>query len=107
MALGEDQPGFQALLALARTGAAVVKLCGGFRFSRTAFPHADTDAFARRAIAAFGLSNCIWGSDWPFVNMPARMDYGPQLAMLARWLPDAAGRRVVLWETPARLFGFR
>ena len=107
VALGEDQPGFQALLALARTGAAVVKLCGGFRFSRTAFPHADTDAFVRRAIAAFGLSNCIWGSDWPFVNMPARMDYGPQLAMLARWLPDAADRRVVLWEAPARLFGFR
>lgn len=105
--LDEDQPGFRALMDLAQAGAAVVKLCGAFRFSHSPFPHADTDTFAQRAIAAFGLSNCIWGSDWPFVNMLARMDYGPQLAMLTRWLPNVAERRVVLWETPARLFGFR
>jgi hypothetical protein len=35
-----------------------------------------------------------------------RIDYGPPLTCLQRWLPDAADRRRVLWETPSRLFGF-
>ena len=34
------------------------------------------------------------------------MDYGPPLVCLQRWLPDPADRRAVLWDTPARLFGF-
>jgi len=34
------------------------------------------------------------------------MDYGPVLVDLERWLADERDRRQVLWETPARLFGF-
>jgi predicted TIM-barrel fold metal-dependent hydrolase len=34
------------------------------------------------------------------------VDYGPCFACLARWLPSEADRRVVLWETPRRVFGF-
>ena len=60
----------------------------------------------RAAIAAFTLENCVWGSDWPFVRLDARVDYGPTLACLVRWLPDEADRNQVLWETPKRLFGF-
>ena len=48
----------------------------------------------------------MWGSDWPFVRTDERIDYGPELACLQRWLPDEADRRKVLWDTPARLFGF-
>jgi len=28
------------------------------------------------------------------------------LANLERWIPDERDRRQVLWDTPARLFGF-
>jgi predicted TIM-barrel fold metal-dependent hydrolase len=38
--------------------------------------------------------------------MDHRTDYGTALAMLARWVPDAAAREKVLWQTPARVFGF-
>jgi predicted TIM-barrel fold metal-dependent hydrolase len=58
-------------------------------------------------IDAFTHDNCVWGSDWPFVCFPARTDYGPQLPLLARWVPDEAQRRRVLWEAPRRWFGFQ
>jgi len=103
---GLDQPGFQALLELGRTGNSVLKLSGPFRSSREGWPYTDIDGFVQAAIEAFTLDNCVWGSDWPFVRVEERIDYGPNRACLDRWLPNAADRRRVLWHTPARLFGF-
>lgn len=103
---GPGQPGFAALLELGRSGPHVVKLSGPFRSSQTGYPYPDVDPFIAAAIEAFTLDRCVWGSDWPYVHIEARMDYGPPLHCLRRWLPDAADRRKVLWETPARLFGF-
>jgi predicted TIM-barrel fold metal-dependent hydrolase len=103
---GVAQPGFQTLLEFGRAGNAVIKLSGPFRSSVAGYPYRDVDPFIAAAIAAFTLDNCVWGSDWPFVRMDERMDYGPGLACLQRWLPDAGDRQKVLWETPARLFGF-
>ncbi|MDO9404621.1 MAG: amidohydrolase family protein [Polaromonas sp.] len=103
---GLGQPGFQALLELGRRGQAAIKLSGAFRYSRQSWPYADADPFVQALIDAFTLENCVWGSDWPFVRVPHRMDYGPVRALLDRWLPDPAARRQVLWDTPARWFGF-
>jgi predicted TIM-barrel fold metal-dependent hydrolase len=105
-AKGLAQPGFQALLALGREGNAAVKLSGAFRLSKQPWPHADLDPYVGALIEAFTLDNCVWGSDWPFVRFPARIDYGPQRALLDRWVPDAGARRKVLWESPQRWFGF-
>jgi len=106
VARGLGQPGFQTLLELGRTGNAVVKLSGAFRSSREGWPYPDVEPFIAAAIEAFTLERCVWGSDWPYVRVNERIDYGPELACLQRWLPDEADRRKVLWETPARLFGF-
>ena len=106
VARGIGQPGFQALLEFGRSGNAVIKLSGAFRSSLEAYPHLDVDPYIEAAIGAFTLDNCVWGSDWPFVRIDARMDYGPGLNCLGRWLPGAEDRNKVLWETPARLFGF-
>ncbi len=103
---GLQQPGFQALLELGRSGNAAVKLSGAFRLSREPWPHIDLDAYIAALIEVFTPDNCVWGSDWPFVRFPARVDYGPQLALVERWLPDANDRLKVLWETPRRWFGF-
>ena len=104
-AAGLSQPGFRALLDLGRDGH-FVKLSGPFRFSRTAAPHADADPFVAALLEAFTVRRCVWGSDWPFLRLARRMDYGPVMAYLERWIPDAHERREVLWNTPARLFGF-
>lgn len=105
-ARGLQQPGFQALLEMGRRGDAAVKLSGAFRYSTQGWPYADTGPYIQALIEAFTLDNCVWGSDWPFVRVPRRMDYGPVLQLLERWLPDAQARRKVLWDTPARWFGF-
>lgn len=103
---GMQQPGFRALLELGLEGAAVIKLSGLFRFSRTGSPYADTDPWIAALIEAFGIERCIWGSDWPFLRAPTRTDYGPLLAALHRVVPDPAEREKVLWHNPARLFRF-
>lgn len=105
-ARGVGQPGFQAMLELGRSGNAVVKLSGPFRASLSGYPYTDIDPFIEAAIGAFSFDNCVWGSDWPFVRVDERIDYAPGFACLARWLPDPADRRKVLWDNPSRLFGF-
>ena len=104
---GPGSAGFKALLELGRSGSGVMKISGPFRFSHQAWPHADTDAVVNQLIEAFTPDNCVWGSDWPFVRLDMHVDYGPTRAVFDRWVPDEKTRRKILWETPARLFGFR
>jgi predicted TIM-barrel fold metal-dependent hydrolase len=103
--LGIDQPGFRELLAFGREGHHV-KLSGPFRFHNAFSPKAKIEPFVEALLATFTPKRCVWGSDWPFLRLPVRMDYGPVLANLERWIPDERDRRQVLWETPAALFGF-
>ena len=103
---GLDQSGFQAVLALARTGRAVIKLSGFSQFSRQRYPYADTHPFIQALIASFTADACVWGSDWPFLRAPERIDYAPLLQLIEVQVPDAHDRRKLFWDTPRRLFGF-
>ena len=103
---GVDQPGFQALLALARSGRTAVKLSGFQKFSALPPPHEDTRVFLEALIDAFTLDACLWASDWPFLKAPQRLDVGPLLRQVERLLPDAADRRTLFWDTPRRWLGF-
>ena len=103
--LGTGEAGFQAMLALADTGRAVVKLSGAFRESRRPYPFDDLDPFVEAVLEAFTPQNCVWGSDWPFLNIDLKPSYRSTLNCLERWLPDQDHRRQVLWRTPERLFG--
>jgi predicted TIM-barrel fold metal-dependent hydrolase len=105
-ARGTGQPGFTQLLELGREGAAWVKLSSAFRWAGRAWPHPMAEPFVAAILDAFTPARCVWGSDWPFLRAGARMDYGPELALLARWAPDAAACRAIEWETPTQLFGF-
>ena len=105
-ARGLRQPGFAALLRLAATGRVAVKLSGAFRFLDGAWPYSRADRFVAALLRDFGPEQCVWASDWPFVRMAHRLDYAPLLALLARWVPDARARRLVLVDSPRRWFGF-
>lgn len=101
-----DQPGVADLLDFGRSGQAVIKLSGAFRYSHAGYPHDDAGMVVAALLDAFTPRNAVWASDWPFIKLAERPDYADVLALVERWLPGAADRRTVLWETPARLYGF-
>ncbi|MGE8467208.1 amidohydrolase family protein [Pseudomonas putida] len=103
---GIQQPGFQALLRLAGSGRASVKLSGMQKFASADALQAQSSAYVHALIEAFGPDACVWGSDWPFIRQRSRVDYGPLLKLAERLMPDAQLRRQVMWDTPRRLFGF-
>jgi predicted TIM-barrel fold metal-dependent hydrolase len=106
IAVGTGHPGFQAVLALGREGNAIAKLSSLFRVSRLLEGFDDLDPFVHELLRAFGVDHCVWGSDWPFINVSKRPNYADLLTPLSRWLPDPDDRARVLARNPRRLFGF-
>jgi predicted TIM-barrel fold metal-dependent hydrolase len=117
-AKGLEQPGFADLLALVKSGKAYVKISGAYRSSTQAPDYPDVAPFARALIAA-NPERIVWGSDWPHPNSvtpPGRkptdvtplyqIDDGRLLNQLPVWAPDAAVRKTILVDNPARLYGF-
>jgi predicted TIM-barrel fold metal-dependent hydrolase len=103
---GIAQKGFRAVLDLGRAGVATVKLSSPFRVSRMLSGFESLDPFVAELLAAFSVQACLWGSDWPFINVPQRPTYADVMAPLMRWFPDADDRECVLTRNPQRLFGF-
>jgi predicted TIM-barrel fold metal-dependent hydrolase len=117
-ALGLQQPGFTDLVELVKAGKAYVKISGAYRASTKAPDYPDLAPFAKALIAA-NADRIVWGSDWPHPNSnppPGRsatdltpvfqVDDGRLLNLLAAWAPDAAVRKKILVDNPARLYGF-
>jgi predicted TIM-barrel fold metal-dependent hydrolase len=117
-ALGPEQPGFADLLELVRTGKAYVKISGGYRASKLAPDYPDAAPLARALIAA-NADRIVWGTDWPHPNSVTppgkkptdvtpllQIDDGRLLNQLPVWTPDAAIRKKILVDNPARLYGF-
>jgi predicted TIM-barrel fold metal-dependent hydrolase len=103
---GLHQPGFRTLLRLAQTGRVFAKLSGYIKFAQAPFPYDDARPYVEALLDAFTPDRCMWASDWPFLRAPERIDYGPLLHLIERFVPDAAQRRRVLFETPCRVLGF-
>jgi predicted TIM-barrel fold metal-dependent hydrolase len=103
---GVGQPGFRALLELARTRRAYVKLSGYVKFSRKPALYDDAWPFVAALIDAFTLDHCLWASDWPYLRAAVRVDYGVLLNLVLKLFPEASDRRKLLWDTPRQLFGF-
>jgi predicted TIM-barrel fold metal-dependent hydrolase len=115
---GVDQPGFNTLLNLVRTGKAYVKISAPYRSSTQAPDYSDVTPLAKALIPA-NPQRMLWGSDWPHpdsTQVPGRkvtdlaplqqIDDGHILNLLPVWAPDAALRKTILVENPAKLFGF-
>jgi 2-pyrone-4,6-dicarboxylate lactonase len=62
-----------------------------------------------RELHAAAPDRCLFGTDWPHTHSHNEGG-GPReselIALLYRFLPDAAARRAVLVDNPARLYGF-
>ena len=105
-AAGLQQAGFAAVLGLAKSGRATVKLSGLQKFSAQAWPYSDAKPYFDALVDAFTLDACVWASDWPYLKADERLDYGVSLKLIESWLPDAADRQRLLWDTPRRVLGF-
>lgn len=116
--LGLSQPGFDVLLDLVARGRAYVKISGAYRGSTQAPDYPDMAPLAQALIAA-NPERILWGTDWPHPDtvVPAgkkATDVSPFLPIddvrllnqLATWAPDAAVRKRILADNPARLYGF-
>jgi predicted TIM-barrel fold metal-dependent hydrolase len=116
--LGLDQPGFAALTELVKSGKAYVKISGAYRASKRGPEFRDVAPLAKALIAA-NSDRIVWGTDWPHpdaaaapgkkptdVSPPLPIDDGRLLNELPVWAPDAAIRKKILVDNPARLYGF-
>jgi predicted TIM-barrel fold metal-dependent hydrolase len=116
--LGPEQPGFADLLELVRSGKAYVKISGAYRASKLAPDYPDVAPLARALIAA-NSDRIIWGSDWPHPNSTTppgkkptdltplfQIDDGRLFNQLVVWAPEAATRKKILVDNPARLYLF-
>jgi len=103
---GRGQAGFAALLSLAETGRACVKLSSLVKCSDQAYPYLDAWPYVQALLEAYTPQALVWASDWPFLRAPARIDYGPLLALFQQLVPDAGDRQSIGYDTPRRLFGF-
>ena len=102
---GIQQPGFQHLLALGRERRAVVKVSGFAKFSQTGFPFDDIRPWIDSLVRHFGLEQCVWASDWPYLKAPYRLDYGPMLRIYEQMF-SATERHQLMWLSPKHHFGF-
>ena len=72
-----------------------------------------------KALIAANPERIVWGSDWPHPNsvtLPGKqvadvtplfqIDDGRLLNQLPVWAPEAAVRKTILVDNPARLYGF-
>jgi predicted TIM-barrel fold metal-dependent hydrolase len=113
-----NQPGFADLVDLVRTGKTYVKLSAAYRASSNGPDYRDVAPFAQALIAA-NADRVLWGTDWPHpdttpprggsamdVSTMLQIDDGRMLNQLAIWAPDAAMRKRILVDNPARLYGF-
>ena len=105
-AKGVNAPGFQALIRALKTGRVWSKLSAPYRTSRAPIPYDDLNPFAQALVAA-APDQLVFGTDWPHVMMDGEMpNTGTLVEQLAAWVPDAATRRKILVDNPARLYGF-
>jgi predicted TIM-barrel fold metal-dependent hydrolase len=113
--LGPQQPGFADLLELVKSGKAYVKISAAYRSSKNGPDYADVTPLAQALITA-NADRILWGTDWPHPNGAGgsvdrispffEIDDGRLLNQLPVWAPDAAVRKKILVDNPARLYQF-
>jgi Amidohydrolase/D-Ala-D-Ala carboxypeptidase 3 (S13) family len=115
---GLDQPGFDAVVDLVRTGRAYIKISGANRISQQDPDFPDAAPLAQALVKA-NPDRVLWGTDWPHLNPaygrgkplteispPLPIDDGMVLNQLPKWVPDPPTLKKILVDNPARVYGF-
>ena len=94
--------GFRMMLDMVSSGQAWVKLSAPYRLNG-----GDPKLYAHALLSCAGPQRLMWASDWPWGGFEEGMTYQRCLDWLVEWIPDENARRIVLCETPRKLFGFQ
>jgi predicted TIM-barrel fold metal-dependent hydrolase len=111
---GVQQPGFQDLVDLVRSGKAYVKVTHNFMSTSKATMFEDAEVLAKALLAA-NPERILWGTDWPHPNNASgrkateispltQIDDGKFFNHCASWLELNLKR--VLVNNPTSLYGF-
>ena len=112
---GLGQRGFATILELVKSGKAYAKISNADSLARQP-DMSDVTPFAKALISA-NPQRIVWGTAWPHPTAGAartptdlsphrQVDDGRVMNMLPVWVPDAATRKLILVDNPARLYGF-
>jgi predicted TIM-barrel fold metal-dependent hydrolase len=113
---GVNQEGFGALVELVRAGNVYVKLSAPYNLSKLP-DYADVVPLARALIVA-RADRMLWGTNWPHpgnriagrritgITPYQNVDNPGLVRALLDWCPDADIRKMILVDTPARLYRF-
>lgn len=83
-----------------------IKLSAPYESSRSGPPdYADVAPIAQM-LAKHYPERCLWASNWPHPNVHPAPSETSLLAWSLRCVPDDAGRRRMLSDNPAELYGF-
>lgn len=104
---GVQVAGFQELLTLMRGGRTWVKLSGTNRITTSHHPpYDDVEPFLGALVEA-RPDRCLFGTDWPHVQLPGPMpNDGALVNEFLRLVPSAEVRQSILVDNPAQLYGF-
>lgn len=102
---GVQGAGFQRLLSLLRRDNVWAKLIGPYRVSQQPPLFPDVTPLAR-AMVEIAPDRLVWGTDWPHPGAAYMPNCGDLAEMVPAWMPDAATRRKILVDNPARLYDF-
>jgi predicted TIM-barrel fold metal-dependent hydrolase len=113
-AAGMNQPGFGALVDLVKSRNTYVKLSAPYNLSKRP-DWSDVVPLAKGLIAA-GPDRMVWGTNWPHpgngrgdisqITPYQVVDNPALLKIFAIEVPDAAMRKMILVDTPQRLYRF-
>jgi len=99
---GVADAGFREALKGTAAGDTWVKLSAPYRLGGV-----DPQRYVDALLDAGGPGQLVWASDWPFVSHEDDVTYAQCVRWLETWIEDAAARRAIMVDTPARLFGFK
>jgi predicted TIM-barrel fold metal-dependent hydrolase len=102
---GLAQPGFARLLQVMQSRRLWVKLSGADRMTQNSPLLAAAVEFAT-ALIGIAPDRCVWGTDWPHVNLHRGTPDYELVALIHSFAPDPQQRFNLLVANTERLYGF-
>jgi D-galactarolactone isomerase len=103
-----DDPAFAVLKHLVENGRTWVKLSAAYEVSKVGPPNFDDVGALAKVLVKLAPERMVWATNWPHPTPPANQkpDDAVLLDVLLDWVPDAATRKKVLVDNPAKLYGY-